>query len=157
MGVHSVGVYSFLGMLREGTLGGDTLSGWANKIALSYIEETQKMEIITAKDSFSENCPINEKTKLGILRALEVKDPKDTGQLCYQLKVSKCCRVAITTNINVKDGLVNGAMGTIRDFTKTERGEIHIIWVEFDNNNVGNNCKVDVHVSIEHEHRKRHL
>ena len=63
-----------------------------NKIALSYIEETQKMEKITAKDSFSENCPINEKTKLGILRALEVKDPKDTGQLCYQLKVSKCCR-----------------------------------------------------------------
>ena len=108
-----------------------------NLIALERLEQNTKMEIITARDSFAENCPISEKTKLGILTSLEQKNSRDTGQLCYKLKLSVSCRVAITTNINVKDGLVNGAMGTIRHFTKTNSGEIHIIWIDFDNVNVG--------------------
>ena len=41
----------------------------------------------------------------------------------------------------MKDGLVNGAMGTIRHFTKTTAGEIHIIWIEFDNSNVGKDLR----------------
>ena len=42
VGVHSVGVYPFLGMLREGTLGGDTLSGWAELPIMGQILQDGK-------------------------------------------------------------------------------------------------------------------
>ena len=61
----------------------------------------------------------------------------ESTQFMKTLSLKVNARVVLVFNVNTPDGLVNGAMGTIRDFTKTERGEIHIIWVEFDNNNVG--------------------
>jgi hypothetical protein len=49
--------------------------------------------------------------------------------------------VSLTTNVCVKDGLVNGSMGVIRLFTKTSSGSLHIIWIEFDDKSVGNEIR----------------
>ena len=56
-------------------------------------------------------------------------------------------RVMLTINIDISDGLTNGAMGTVANIITEEiTGEMKTILVQFDNDNVGceighNNCK----------------
>jgi hypothetical protein len=109
-----------------------------NKKALDHLEKNGcTLEDITAKDSFVDSTFVTESTRAKILLGLKYKSHTDTGQLHYSLRVGNNCRVSLTTNINVEDGLVNGAMGTIKYCTKTTMGKFHIIWVEFDDMNIG--------------------
>jgi hypothetical protein len=113
-----------------------------NKIALETLQKRgYTLEEITAKDSFVDSTFVNDGTKATILLGLKDKSPQITGQLRYKLFISKNCRVSLTTNISVKDGLVNGAMGTVKFFTKTSTGNIHIVWVEFDEKNNGSEVR----------------
>ena len=115
-----------------------------NKKAIEILQnEGQTMELIIAKDSFVDSTFINDGSKARILLGLKQKDSKITGQLRYELRISKKCRISLTTNINVKDGLVNGAMGTVQYFTKTNTGHIHIIWIEFDDKDVGTDLRAN--------------
>ena len=41
--------------------------------------------------------------------------------------------VAFVNEVSVPDGLVNGAMGIVKHFTRVSSGNVHIIWVNFDN------------------------
>ena len=66
----------------------------------------------------------------------------ESGQLHYKLNLGINFRVSLTTNVCVKDGLVNGSMGVIRLFTKTSSGSLHIIWIEFDDKSVGNELRI---------------
>jgi hypothetical protein len=109
-----------------------------NRKALHHHEMNgYKLEDITAKDSFVDSTFVTESTRAKILLGLKHKWHIDTGQLHYSLQIGMNCRVSLTTNIDVQDGLVNGAMGTIKYFTKTGMGKFHIIWVEFDDKNIG--------------------
>ena len=111
-----------------------------NRIALDHlIEKGSTLVDITAKDSFVDSTFVTDSTKVSILQGLKNKPHTQTGQLHYHLRVGINCRVSLTTNINVEDGLVNGAMGTIKYCSKTTEKKTHIIWVKFDDKNIGSN------------------
>ena len=64
--------------------------------------------------------------------------PCETGNLRKVLTVKMNARVMITTNINVTDGLTNGAMGTVTNLVIDETtGKISTTLVAFDSEHVG--------------------
>ena len=72
-------------------------------------------------------------------------NPRETGNLKKILSVKVNAKVMITTNIDVSDGLTNGAMGTVTDVVIDERtGKIICILVVFDSKDVG---KEAIHMS----------
>ena len=65
-------------------------------------------------------------------------NPHETGNLKKILTVKVNAKVMITTNINVNDGLTNGAMGTVTNVVIDERtGKMICILVVFDSKHVG--------------------
>ena len=48
----------------------------------------------------------------------------DNTQFSMKLKLKKSARVMIISNVDIKDSIVNGSMGTIIDFVKTDTGKI---------------------------------
>ena len=65
-------------------------------------------------------------------------NPRETGNLKKILSVKINGRVMITTNIDVTDGLTNGAMGTVTNVVIDERtGKMITILVAFDSKHVG--------------------
>ena len=62
----------------------------------------------------------NTKDKHTQLRNLKPSDNKaDTGGLVSELHLAVGAKVMLTVNVDVSDGLVNGARGTIEDIIKT--------------------------------------
>ena len=49
-----------------------------------------------------------------------------------KLYFKKGCRVMLTYNLDVYDGLTNGSQGTVIDFVRDKKGEIKHILVKFD-------------------------
>ena len=73
-------------------------------------------------------------------------NPCETGNLKKILTVKVNAKVMITTNINVNDGLTNGAMGTVTNVVIDERTEKMIcILVAFDSKHVGQEA---IHTSV---------
>ena len=65
-------------------------------------------------------------------------NPHETGNLKKVLTVKINSRVMITTNIDVTDGLTNGAVGTMTNVVIDETtGKMSTILVAFDNKHVG--------------------
>ena len=65
-------------------------------------------------------------------------NPHETGNLKKILTVKINARVMITTNIDVTDGLTNGAMGTVTNVVIDDRtGKMSTILVSFDSKQVG--------------------
>ncbi len=54
-----------------------------------------------------------------------------------KLKLKKYARTMIIANVDIKDPIVNGSMGTVIDFIHTESGEIRSIIVVFDDPETG--------------------
>ena len=63
-------------------------------------------------------------------------NPNETGNLLGVLQVKVGARVMLTTNVDVTDGLTNGAMGTVTHVVCTGN-KIDVILVQFDNPSVG--------------------
>ena len=85
-------------------------------------------------------------------------NPRETGNLhrIFQVKIGAC--VKITTNIDVADGLTNGAMGTVVNIVYNDSVKwMKAIFVKFDPTTIGENakknstynCKVSSAVPIE--------
>ena len=65
-------------------------------------------------------------------------NPHETGNLRKVLTVKINARVMMTTNIDVTDGLTNGAMGTVTNVVIDETtGKMSTILVAFDSKHVG--------------------
>ena len=65
-------------------------------------------------------------------------NPHEAGNLKKILTMKINARVMIKTNINVTDGLINGAVGTVTDVVNDERtGKMSTILVSFDSKHVG--------------------
>ena len=65
-------------------------------------------------------------------------NPCETGNLKKILTVKLNAKVMITTNVDVNDGLTNGAMGTVTNVVIDERtGMMICILVSFDSKHVG--------------------
>ena len=70
------------------------------------------------------NLPIivltRRETRPASLKDYTVSDnPAHTGGICKTLELCKNARIMVIRNIDVQDGLVNGAQGTIVDFLLT--------------------------------------
>ena len=73
-------------------------------------------------------------------------NPLETGNLKKILTVKVNAKVMITTNIDVNDGLTNGAMGTVTNVVIDERtGKMICILVAFDSKHVGQEA---IHTSV---------
>ena len=69
-------------------------------------------------------------------------NPKDTGNLCKTLSLIVHARVMITTNIDISDGLTNGAMGTVTDIVMDSSStHMKAVLVAFDIPTVGEHAK----------------
>ena len=68
-----------------------------------------------------------------ILAAAQNKDINSTGNLPYQLAVKEDVLYDLTANIDVEDGMVNGAECRVRYIEKNPANESFpkCIWVEF--------------------------
>ena len=75
-------------------------------------------------------------------------NPCETGNLKKALTVKIHARVMITTNIDVTDGLTNGAMGTVTNVVIDDTtGKMSTILISFDSKHVGQEAK---HTSFYH-------
>jgi len=73
------------------------------------------------------------------MHRVTVKAPQqssETGGLKEKLTVTKGCRVMLTANLNVSDGLVNGATGIIED-NELRNDEVQRVIVRSDRDDVG--------------------
>ena len=99
-----------------------------NKLKLRELAPEQQHVVIKAID--------NTKDKHTRLLNLKPSDNKaDTG-LVSELHLAVGAKVMLTVNVDVSDGLVNGARGTIEDIIKTG-SEVTLVLVKFDHSRVG--------------------
>ena len=77
-------------------------------------------------------------------------NPCETGNLQKVLTVKINARVMITMNIDVADGLTNGAMGTVTNVRISQTtGKMSVILVAFDSEHVGQETRhTNVHNSM---------
>ena len=65
------------------------------------------------------------------------KKRSETGGLHNVLRIAVNARVMLTANVDVSDGLVNGAMGTVVAVITDDKNNVSKILVHFDNASVG--------------------
>ena len=105
---------------------------WNNKRITSLQGDTYEC---VAFDSKKDHC--TELTTIDISLKLQ-----KTGNLRKVLHVKVGARVMLTTNIDVSDGLTNGAVGTVKYvITEEITKRVRVILVEFDNTAVGQEAK----------------
>ena len=105
---------------------------WNNKRITSLQGDTYEC---VAFDSKKDHC-----TELTMID-ISLK-PQKTGNLRKVLHMKVGARVMLTTNIDVSDGLTNGAVGTVKYvITEEIMKRVKVILVEFDNRDVGQEAK----------------
>jgi hypothetical protein len=98
-----------------------------NNIMLNTIASINDQYTIEAQDS------VSGQTKHINLNQLS-KKRSETGGLHGVLKIAVNARIMLTANVDVSDGLVNGAMGAIVNIITNDKNEVKIILVKFDKN-----------------------
>lgn len=73
----------------------------------------------------------------------------ETGGLSYYLKLLLGKPYMITTNVNVVDGLANGAMGYLRFIEYQPDNTIHRLWLEFTDPRIGRALRLNYKVHIQ--------
>lgn len=112
-----------------------------NSKRLEIIKPSANMSLVfTAVDSVIGN--VTETLKRQALHSLELKETRDTHGLCKHLELVTGVRYMVTVNINVSDGLFNGASGILRRID-VKNGKAGTIYIEFDDPKVGNETRKD--------------
>ena len=91
---------------------------------------------VVAKDTIM-SLHVDNVTKVSLLKKASEKNSQQTSGLEYSLSLVEGGRIAISTNVDVVNGISNGAMGVVEHFTWTEKGQIHIVWIQLDNPHLG--------------------
>ncbi|XP_069962621.1 uncharacterized protein [Bactrocera oleae] len=105
------------------------------------ISETPGTTTITyAKDILLSK--VSDITRKKTLDALKNKKLSDTYGLPYDIKLKEQIKYMVTLNIDIEDGFVNGACGTLKLITFNENTkEPEILWIEFLPYKVGSKAK----------------
>ena len=100
-----------------------------------------QITVVTAIDSTSTD--ITAAMQKLVLAAAQNKDVNSTGNLPYQLTVKEGLLYDFTANVDVEDGMVNGAECRMRYIEKNAVNETFpkCIWVEFIDSVVGRNLR----------------
>ena len=100
-----------------------------------------EVTIVTAIDSPPDN--ITATMRISILGAAQNKDVNSTGNLPYDLAVKEGVLYDLTANVDVQDGMVNGAECHVRHIEKNPANESFpkCIWVEFIDSAVGRDLR----------------
>ncbi|XP_011858135.1 PREDICTED: ATP-dependent DNA helicase PIF1-like [Vollenhovia emeryi] len=81
---------------------------------------------------------VNSKLRNKLLTSIKNKKRTECCGLAYKLLLKIGIKYMVVTNIDVEDGLVNGACGILRKITfKQGTEEPIIIWLDFNNNRIG--------------------
>lgn len=88
-------------------------------------------------------CRARDRTKDAHTSLANISFPKQahlTGNLHEYICIKKGARVMLTANLDVSDGLTNGAIGTVAEIKKPDTSAM-VVFVKFDNPRVGVNRK----------------
>ena len=100
-----------------------------------------QITVVTAIDSASTD--ISAAMQKLVLAAAQNKDVNSTGNLPYQLTLKEGLLYDLTANVDVEDGMVNGAECRVRYIEKNPANKTlpKYIWVEFIDSIVGRNLR----------------
>ncbi|GBM80454.1 ATP-dependent DNA helicase PIF1 [Araneus ventricosus] len=86
-----------------------------------------------------------ESTKERVLEGLKRKKLNEMNGLPHRLTLKIGIKYMITNNIDVEDGLVNGACGILKliTFENNKSHELKILWLDFSSENVGSKARRD--------------
>ena len=93
-------------------------------------------KLMTTRYAIKASDAITGQTKHINLASLSSKRA-ETGGLHGVLKIACGARVMLTTNVDVSDGLVNGARGEIVHIVTNSNNDVTTVLVKFDNKQVG--------------------
>lgn len=85
---------------------------------------------------------LSEREKRQALHNLANKGTSDTYGLPETISLQEGVRYMVTNNINVADGLFNGATGVMKVIERTTMGPV-AVWIDFDDASVGLNARAD--------------
>ena len=111
---------------------------YATRQAVAESNRRYKEEHVLNTGEQLHDCPAvdtNVKTGAPLSPDAVWAEPENTGGLVGLLQVAIGLRVMLRYNIDVRDGLVNGACGTVEHIdTEKAGGEVERIWVSFEKN-----------------------
>eukprot|EP00971_Amphidinium_carterae_P269019 5337152-Amphidinium_carterae.1 len=124
---------------------------YATRAAAGVINSEKLNQHIIKTSATQHQCPAEDTYVQDAMPSpVENAYPKseDTGGLEIIFVVAVGARVMLRHNIDVSDGLCNGAIGTVLDITSVEGGDVSDIWIHFDNKKAGQRWR-DAHQSAQ--------
>ena len=76
------------------------------------------------------------------MKSFENRKKQECGGLCSELLLKIGIKYMIVINIDLEDGLVNGACGILKHITFSNKDVPLIIWLDFNNNKIGNKSQI---------------
>ena len=96
----------------------------------NYIAEHVRTSRVELHDCPAADISVNTGAPLAPEKAWPLSE--DTGGLEGLLQLAEGAQVMLRKNLDVQDGLVNGARGAVEKITVFEDGEVDKVWINFD-------------------------
>ncbi|CAD6218940.1 GSCOCG00011492001-RA-CDS, partial [Cotesia congregata] len=106
------------------------------------INKDSKKQIANASDKVTGN--VSDKMKEKLSNLCQTSDANGAKGLPYTLLLSIGIKYMLTVNIDVEDGLVNGAVGILKGYEKDSEERIFRLWLDFSDEQVGKKRRKEI-------------